>query len=365
MVFNLTSTPRERVRMSSIRSCWTAGGGPGAIRSVKIALGLLAAALAVAGPAHANIAAAGPVDPATGVPAWFQDTNGLKLGLCLAGPPYCLTSAAEFSAPGGEGFYFQAGADLTINGTGNAKLVLAQEATNTPGGGAAFMRVRVVLTHAVPNTDYLVRHPFGTVAIHTDAIGGGKDTVDTGCALGPCPTFAGALAGQIGPFLTWTPDPALPANHIGDAVTPHTVTGGTNGNIFSVAGPGGGTTTLSAAAGVLAGPPVPVYNGPAGMDFGSIAPATASAPQTATVSSFGVPDPSGVSNLTVSSATISGPAAADFKLVGSTCGAAMPSGTACALGVQFTPTAAGPRSASLDVTTNAASGVSHIALSGT
>jgi hypothetical protein len=350
--------------LSTTGSPRTAGGGAGALRFAALALAAAIASLVVVGPAQANLAAVGPVDPATQVPAWFQDNNGLKLGLCLAGPPYCLTSAAEFNAPDGEAFFFQAGADLPINGSGTAKLVLAQEATNPAGGRAAFMRIRVVLTHAAQNTDYVVHHPFGDVKIHTDDVGGGKDTVDAGCTLGPCPSFAGALTGQIGPFLTWTPDPALPANHIGDAVTPHTVTGGTNGNSFSVVGPGGGSTNVFTVAGVLAGPPVPVYNGPDGLAFGSQPNGTPSAPKTATITSFGVPDASGVSNLTVSSATISGPAAADFKLVSSNCGAAMASGAACALGVQFTPTAAGTRSASLDVATNAASGVNHVALSG-
>jgi hypothetical protein len=350
--------------LSITRSPRTAGGRAGALRFAALAFATAIASLVVVGPAQANLAAVGPVDPATQVPAWFQDNNGLKLGPCLAGPPYCLTSAADFNAPNGEAFFFQAGADLPINGGGNAKLILAQEATNPAGGRAAFMRIRVVLTHATPNADYVVQHPFGSVTIHTDGIGGGKDTVDTGCTLGPCPTFAGALTGQIGPFLTWTPDPALPANHIGDAVTPHTVTGGTNGNLFTVAGPGGGSTNLFTVAGVLAGPPVPIYNGPRSLDFGGQANGRPSAPQTATVTSFGVPDASGVSNLTVSNATISGPAAADFKLVSSNCGSAMAPGTACALGVQFTPTAAGTRSASLDIATNTASGVNHIALSG-
>jgi hypothetical protein len=352
--------------LSITRSPLAAGRGPGTLRFARLALAAALAALAIVGPAQANLAAVGPVDPATQVPAWFQDANGLQLGLCLDGPPYCLTNAAEFNAANGEGFYWQAGADLTIGAAGKAKLVLAQEATNPPGGRAAFMRARVVLTGAAPNTTYTVTHPFGTVTIDTDALGNGKDTVDSGCTLGPCASFAGALSGAIGPFLQWDPRvaPAPPAGHVGDSVTPHAVAGGTNGNSFTVAGPGGTTTDLFTVAGKLAGPPVPVYNGPDSLDFGSNANGTPTAPQTATVTSFGVPDASGVSNLIVSSATISGPAAADFKLVSSTCGSAMPSGTACALGVQFTPTAAGTRSASLDVATNAASGVNHVALSG-
>src|SRR3954452_340211 len=365
MVSNLvTNSPREGVELSFPRSPRAAGGGAGAFRLRKLALASGLAALAVSAPAaHADLTAVGPVDPSTQVPAWFQDANGQKLGLCLTGP-FCVTPIT-FGQPDGEGFYFNAGADLTINGGGSAKLVLAQEAVSPPTGPAAFMRARVILKGAVANANYVVHHPFGNVAIHTDATGGGKATADSGCTLGPCPSFAGALTGQIGPFLAWTPDPAQPANHIGDGATPHTVTGGTNGNVFSVVGPGGASTNLFTVAGQTAGPPVAVYHGPGSIDFGSMANGTASAPQTATVTSYGVPDGgTGASNLTVSNATISGPAAADYKVLGSTCGGSMPSGTACDVTVQFTPTAGGPRSASLDVAANAASGVNHIALSG-
>jgi len=337
-------------------------------RTLRVALTALLATVAttaLVAPAQANLAALGPNDPATGAPAWFQDGNGLKLGLCLDGPPYCLTSAADFAAPNGEGFYFQAQGDLTIGAAGKAKLILAQEAINTPGGPGAFMRVRATITAAKPNSPYVVTHPFGTIRLTTDGLGNAKSTVDTGCALGPCASFANALTGEIGPFLQWDPRvaPAPPAGHIGDSATLHAIVGGTNGNSFTVAGVGGSTTNLFTVAGKLAGPPVPVYNGPGSMDFGGMAPGATSAPQTATVTSFGVPDAAGASNLTVSSATISGAAAADFHLVSSTCGAVMPSGSACALGVSFTPTAAGARSATLDLATNA--GPRSIALTGT
>jgi hypothetical protein len=358
------ATPREGVQLFRIRSPRTAGRKPGGRRSSKVALLTALAAVGVAGPANADLAAVGPVDPATQVPAWFQDTNGLKLGLCLTAP-FCLSTAADFADPDGEAFYFNAGADLTINGTGKARLVLAQEAVSAPSGPAAFMRVRVAVTAAAANARYTVTHPFGRVTITTDGRGNGRSTVDSGCALAPCPTFGGALSGEIGPFLTWTPDAALPPNHIGDGLTPHTVTGGTNGNSFTVAGPGGSTTDLFTVAGVLAGPPVPVLNRTPSLDFGSQPLATATAPQTATIRSFGVPDAAGASNLAITGAGISGPGAADYRIVSSTCPPSMPSGASCGIGLQFVPTAAGPRPASLDVTSNAAPGVHHVALNGT
>jgi hypothetical protein len=81
------------------RSALATTAGP--TRTRRAALAALLAALATtvaAAPAHANLRAVGPVDPSTGVPAWFQDNNGLKLGLCLTAPG-CLSTARDFAAP--------------------------------------------------------------------------------------------------------------------------------------------------------------------------------------------------------------------------------------------------------------------------
>jgi hypothetical protein len=319
------------------------------------------AALAAAAPAQANLSAVGPIDPATDVPAWFQDASGLKLGLCLTAPG-CLSTAADFAAPDGEAFYFNAGADLTVGG-GSAKLVLAQEAVSPPSGPAAFMRVRVVLTGAAPNTTYSVTHPYGTMTIGTDATGGGKETHDTGCTAAPCPGFDGALTGEIGPFLTWTPDPSLPAGFIGDGLTPHTVTGGTNGNSFTVAGPGGSTTNLFTVAGKLAGPPVPVINAPASLDFGST-PVGVPVEKTVTVRSFGVPGAGSALNIT--SPLLGGDLPSQYRITATTCaGGVFASGQSCTVTVQFVPTAGGALPASLIVPSNATGGNGSVALSGT
>jgi hypothetical protein len=318
------------------------------------------AAFAAAAPAQANLSAVGPVDPATDVPAWFQDASGLKLGLCLTAPG-CLTTAADFAAPDGEAFYFNAGAAVSVGG-GSARLVLAQEAVSPPAGPAAFMRVRVTITGATPNATYSVTHPYGNVTITTDANGIGKSTVDTGCTAAPCPGFDGALAGQIGPFLTWTPDPSLPAGLIGDGLTPHTVTGGTNGNSFTVAGPGGSSTNLFTVAGKLAGPPVPVINAPASLDFGST-PVGVPVEKTVTVRSFGVPGAG--SDLTVNQPTIGGDNPAAYSVLGTTCTSVLASGQSCTITVRMVPTAGGAQPASLIVPSNAAGGNGSVALSGT
>jgi hypothetical protein len=337
-------------------------------RHLRVALAALTAALAMtalAAPAHADLAAAGPVDPATGVPAWFQDRSGLKLGLCTKAP-FCLTTAAQFAAPDGEAFYFNAQADLTINGSGKAKLILAQEALSPPSGPAAFMRARVTLTGVARNATYTITEPYGTMTITTNAQGVGKNTVDTGCTLAPCPGFAGALTGQIGPFLTWTPDPALPAGYIGDGLTPHTVTGGPNGNRFTVAGLGGATTNEFIVQGQLAGPAVPVIDAPSSLDFGS---STVGAPvqKTITVQSFGVPDAAGGSDLSfpaTAGPAFSGDAPGAYRLVGNTCTGAFKSGQSCTVTVQMVPFTAGAMPAVLTIPSNAAGGNSRVVLSG-
>lgn len=347
--------------MSSNRSPRTAGTVACSIRLRRITLVSALAALALAAPAHADLAAVGPVDPSTEVPAWFQDKSGLKLGLCLTAP-FCLSTAEEFAAPDGEAFFFNAGADLTVSG-GTAKLVLAQEAVSAPSGPAAFMRVRVVITGAAANSTYNVTHPFGRVTIATDGRGDGRSTVDTGCALAPCPAFNGALSGEIGPFLTWTPDPALPANHIGDGLTPHTVTGGTNGNSFVVAGPGGSSTNLFTVAGELAGPPVPVINSPAALDFGS-SPVGTPVEKTITVRSFGVPDAGGASNLNITGPVVSGDSAAAYHVTANSCAGVFASGQSCAVTLQYVPTLAGAQPAVLSIASNATGGNGSVALTG-
>jgi hypothetical protein len=358
--------------LSSTRSPRGSAALPARARTARAVLSATLAAVAAAAlavPAEADLAAVGPVDPATQVPAWFQDATGLKLGLCLDGPPFCLGAVGDFNLPDGEAFYWNAGADLA-SGSLKAKLVLAQEAVSPPSGPAAFMRVRVRITGGLPDTAYTATQPFGTTTVTTNAQGTGTATVDAGCTVAPCATFAGAVGGAIGPFLRWDPtvSPAVPpGGYVGDAATPHRVTGSpTNNNVFRLTGGGVSLSTDEfIVAGKLAGPPVPVFHGPAGLDFGGQALGTPTAARGATVTSFGVPDPAGASNLAVSGIGVSGPAAADFRIVSSTCGGAvMPSGAACAIGVQFVPSAAGPRTASLDVATNAASGVSHIALAG-
>lgn len=239
----------------------------------------LAVVFSFVSPAGAALGATGGVNPDTGFPFWYEDTNGLRLDLCLDGPPNCLAAANELVAPDGEAFWFQAEASMpTVPNAPEALLTLATEAAFAGDGAgqeSAFDRVRIRANVANPGT-YTVNHPYGTKTFTVEAgdIGPAfeiNDTVDFGCnapipgvntcADGIPPDFNLAARGAIGPFLTWDTFGLLPASggpplgFIGDAATPHRVTGGTNGNTFSIVGPGvNASTNLFTVQGKISGP---------------------------------------------------------------------------------------------------------------
>jgi hypothetical protein len=356
--------------LSSIRTACARVWSAARTRLARAALAAAAATLgaaALAAPAGAGLSAVGPVNPATGFPDWYQDSTGLKLQPCLDGPPFCLASRSDLAAPDGEAFWWQAEATLPI-GAGSARLVLAQEAAFLDGARVAFARVRVTVTSARADTKYTFTHPYGTVEVTTDGNGNGRFTHDVGCGAAPC-AWATALGGDIGPqFLRWNPAvaPAAPAGFAGDAITPHVVTGGSVRNTFGVSGGGiSALTELFTVQGKLAGPPVPVYNGPTAMGFGTTAPGVPVV-KTVPITSFGVPDAAGRSSLTLGQIAVTGPNAGEFLVVGNTCtaGRSLPSGTACAVTIRFMPGGAGAKSAVLSIPHNAVGGRTQVALSG-
>lgn len=209
---------------------------------LKKLFAVFAAALALSAvmamPAKADLAAVGPVntDPASAgsgqdFPFWFQDQAGLRLGLCIDGPPNCLTSPGDLTPPDGEAFWFSAAADLTTSG-GSGAVEMATEAAYLDGA-AAFNRIRIRIDVANPGT-YTVTYPYGEKTFNVTS-GGTRAinfTDDIGCGAPPCGDFAASTAGEIENFLTWdtfgtTGPGAPPAGYIGDLVTPHTVIGST------------------------------------------------------------------------------------------------------------------------------------------
>src|SRR5439155_15040675 len=93
-----------------------------------------------------------------------------------------------------------------------------------PGDQIVFARTRLRID--VPTGGaYTVVWPYGKKAFNVAAAGSRAINVTQDVGLAPG-QFGDALVGNIGPFLQWdaTP-PAPPVGFLGDAVTPHTVTG--------------------------------------------------------------------------------------------------------------------------------------------
>ena len=348
--------------MSSIRSPFSAARGPGGLRSLKIALIAAVAALAAAGPAHANLTAFGPVDPATTFPHWYADPDGTQLELCVD-QPNCLPGTV--TPPDGEAFYYNAQADVDVDG-GTAGLTIAVEAAFGGTDPITFGRVQVDVRGAAPNRTYTFLHPYGSGSLVTNASGVGRFRSQVGCAVPPAPCdFGTALGTEIGPYLRWDPTQgrAAPPLTLGDAVTPHAVTGSPIGrNSFSVTGVGTGSTNQFIVSGILASAPKPVINAPASVDFGS-SPVGVPVDKTITVRSFGVPGPG--SNLSISGPILGGDLPSQYSVVSSTCSGVFASGQSCSVIVRMVPTAAGPLPATLIIASNAQGGNGTVPLTGT
>jgi hypothetical protein len=235
----------------------SAGGGRGKTSMLAVLLACLAAllaALALAPQAKAELSAVGPVNPDTGFPFWYEDANGLRLDLCLDGPPNCLAAPADLVAPEGEAFWWQAESTA-----GPGLLVLAQEAAYIGDGAGqemAFSRIRFVARSGLePGATYTVTHPYGTdtyTANDEGAVPANRGTEDIGCEVAPC-DFGLATTSRLGPFLTWDTfgHPELgtppPAGFVGDAATEHKVVGSPLGtNFFRIEGPGVNTEPTDA-----------------------------------------------------------------------------------------------------------------------
>ena len=214
-----------------------------------------------------------PIDP-HGFPAFYMDANNLQLEPCLpqpAGnstrPELCIFDPVNTADPnsvaldvGSEMFWWIADAEAPpLVAGGKALLVLALEGafmaeTPVDGQQMTFGRVRIRVDTPVAGT-YTVTHPFGIETFEvTDVAAGINFTEDIGSInfTDPAIGFSGALAGEIGPFLTWPDyanDPSLQVvdtggavleQYVGDPNVPHVVTGSpTDTNFFRIVGPVG------------------------------------------------------------------------------------------------------------------------------
>lgn len=334
----------------------------------------------------------GPVDPATGFPSWYQDGTkaGLRLELCLEGPPLCSNSREAFPAspPDGMANYWSASIEPFSSPLNQGKIGFrsavvaafgaAAEAPCAPRACAertfSLIEVSADAGALKPGGTYRITHPFGSSTITANSSGGITSEIgreEVGCFSNPPDECAWEVVqtGRVGPFLRWA-DEAPPAGFVGDAVTPHKVTGSPTGeNLVTITGPdlGDGLSTdlfivegkVSAAstpppgqAGVNPDPPnlvVPTQRA------GVVSP-----PQTLRLNNHGD------GNLQISEIQVVGTNNEDWKLSGQNCtGQTIPGGGSCEVKVTVTPSADGPTNGELTVISNAFGNPHKVALSST
>ena len=255
---------------------------------MKRLFSLLVALLLVAGVAPVTWAALAdlgiPITP-HGYPAWYSDSNGLQLELCVpppagnaspaAGDPtlgaMCIGDPIDPAHPlvmTGEGFYWMAFATIDLASGGSASIEFAVESTfggteaPVPGGQITFGRTRIRIDTPVVGS-YSITHPYAAAPVEFvvgdedgDGLADGINmTADIGAAnfLNPALAFRGTLNTPIGPFLTWpnyasnaalqvraTPEGPVLEQYVGDPNIPSQVVGSPfNTNFFRVVGPEG------------------------------------------------------------------------------------------------------------------------------
>jgi hypothetical protein len=230
---------------------------------------LWAFVLVLAAPfAAAELRRVGPVDPATGYPAWYQDSTGLALDLCVPNAAElvtgsCLIFASDLPNPSrpvhfpdnflDEHFWYNLNTSLAT-AAGNAKLIIGLEAAFPgpilAGTQISFGRVRIVIDVPAPGGTYTITHPHGVetfpdVAPGPRAIAFTED-IGINCPVGD---FTCALSSRVGPFLRAAATPGGPAlppvvlpggnTYLADPAIPTAITGSPfpNNNIFRIEGP--------------------------------------------------------------------------------------------------------------------------------
>lgn len=211
-------------------------------QKVQLLLAILMLLSLNATTAQAVLRDSGPINLVGGYPAWYRDNNGIAVQQCISkavspisslplcnllafpntSPPFdpalplsfYPNPAAGYNWPL-ETFYFSLSTDklsFTSPTFPNAKplILLALEGSFSnninpiPGDQIVFSRVRINLI-GFPSGQYTITHPFGVdvMNINSADIKTQKFTRDVGLTG---TRFVGALAGDIGPYLTWTPD---------------------------------------------------------------------------------------------------------------------------------------------------------------
>ncbi len=294
----------------------------------------------------------GPIDPVNGFPQWYQDESGQRVLLCDdQTDPLCVLPTAPdgtydpakpMSFPGnfpGELFWWNADSRIDATnslskGSVSGRLVLGEEATFLNGNAAAgdqiaFGRLRVRVGGLQVGGTYQVTTPYGnyTFVAEDDGTGVGRInyTEDIGCKGTPC-DFNRVNQSNIGPFLRQV---GAPAGYLGDPNVDAPVTGGPNGNVFAISGPGvNSQTNLFAVSGKLA----PGSGTGTGRLTASATSAvvTAAQPASITLTNAGT---------AAASPRVSLPAGSGFSIATNTCPASLAASASCTVTVGLDPVA--------------------------
>ncbi|VVN30949.1 hypothetical protein PS662_04877 [Pseudomonas fluorescens] len=257
----------------------------------RFALNALGLTLSLSGSAFAQLAAVdtGPYTFATGkFPMWYQDSNLLSLELCQSRA----TSSRSPGAPGApaymcilnaepgvyddtqpmvfpdnwppETFWFLAETTIAdVGGYGVDAYVAGIEAafaSENPvdGDQASFARIRLRINIPIAGT-YTITHPYGVETVNVTTPGRRAINITRDIGIGAPGNFAGALNGEVGPFLRSVngpytevnPDTGAIETFVGDPNLTEAVTGSPfNNNFLRVQGPAGTIqTTLFTVSG--------------------------------------------------------------------------------------------------------------------
>jgi hypothetical protein len=246
----------------------------------RLALNALGLTLSLSGSAFAQLAAVdpGPYTFATGkFPMWYQDNNLLSLELCQSRA----TSSRSPGAPGApaymcilnpepgvyddtlpmvfpdnwppETFWYLA--ETSINDVGGYGVdayvagIEAAFASENPidGDQASFARIRLRVNVPVAGV-YTITHPYGVETVNVTAPGRRAINITRDIGIGAPGNFAGALTGEVGPFLRSVngpytevnPDTGAIETFVGDPNLTEAVTGSPNNtNFLRIQGPAG------------------------------------------------------------------------------------------------------------------------------
>lgn len=130
---------------------------------------------------------------------------------------------------------------------------------------------------------------------------------------------------------------------------------GARSGLLTINGNATGTANLT---GTGTGSPTVGFS-PTSLSFGNQSLQIPSSPQNVTLTN------TGTSPLTISSITLTGANIGDYSISSNNCGASLAAGNNCIVGITFTPTIVGSRTANLTFTTNAASSPNNVPLTGT